>query len=288
VSTFNDLYPFKSNYLDIEGQRYHYLDEGPEDAPVLLMLHGNPTWSFYYRDLVKVFRETYRVVVPDHIGCGYSSKPQTYSYRLKTHIDNVERLLDHLSIGAYTLVCHDWGGPIGFGTSIRRPNALQKMVIFNTTCTVTDDYPKRILMCLWPLVGPVGIRGLNFFATEAVRHACCNRDRMTPEVKAGYLKPYDSYANRVANLRFVQDIPLSPSHPSYEEAMKVEKGFPELAKKPTMISWGMKDFCFTPAFLQEFRKAAPDAEVHEFADAGHYVVEDASDRIIPLMKSFLA
>lgn len=285
MPTFDDLYPFDSHYLDLDGHRYHYLDEG--EGPVLLMLHGNPTWSFYYRDLIKAFRGTHRVIVPDHMGCGFSDKPQDYSYRLATHIANLERLLDHLEIERYDLVCHDWGGPIGFGVSEKRPDDVGKLVIFNTTSLVTSHYPKRILICKVPVLGTVAIRGLNFFVKEAVRKASVNRARMTPEVAAGYLKPYDSWANRIANQRFVQDIPLSPSHPSWSTAKQVEENIHLFDGKPMLICWGKQDFCFDDYFLDNWKEEFPSAEVHEFADAGHFVVEDAAEAIIPLMRDFL-
>ena len=109
------LYPFESQWLDIAGIRMHYLDEGPRDAPIVLMVHGNPTWSFFYRNLIELLRDRYRVIVPDHMGCGFSDKPQDYPYRLADHVSNVEKLLDHLQIEKHSLVLHDWGGAIGMG-----------------------------------------------------------------------------------------------------------------------------------------------------------------------------
>jgi haloalkane dehalogenase len=286
VADFAQLYPFASHFLDLDGHRYHYLDEG--QGPVLLLLHGNPTWSFYYRELVLALRDRFRVIVPDHLGCGLSDKPQDYPYRLANHIANLQRLIAHLKLDRYTLICHDWGGPIGFGAAVTHPERIERLVVFNTTCLVTDHYPRRILVCQWPLLGPLAIRGLNFFARGATRMAVCHRDRMTPAVKAGYLRPYDSYANRIANLRFVQDIPLRPSHPSWATAKSVEERLPLLAGKPMLICWGQRDFCFDDYFLDHWRRAFPHAQVHVFPDAGHYVVEDAADRIIPLLRDFLA
>ena len=95
------LYPFESHFLDLDGERYHYLDEG--SGEVLLMVHGNPTWSFYYRNLVLELRSRYRVIVPDHIGCGYSDKPQNYHYTLQQHIDNLTALIRMLELKNITL-----------------------------------------------------------------------------------------------------------------------------------------------------------------------------------------
>ncbi len=130
-----NLYPFESHWLDIAGLRMHYLDEGPRDAPVVLMVHGNPTWSFYYRNLVLALRDRYRCIVPDHIGCGLSDKPgdDHYTYTLSRRISDLGALMEH--IGPATpvhLVVHDWGGMIGFGWATERPAQIGNMVIGNT------------------------------------------------------------------------------------------------------------------------------------------------------------
>jgi len=283
--TFAELYPFESNFFKHDGLRYHYLDEG--SGPVLLMLHGNPTWSFYYRELVCGLRNRFRVIVPDHIGCGFSDKPQRYPYRLQTHINNVEALLEHLGIEQYSLAVHDWGGPIGFGVGGRKPERVERLIVFNTTACLTRRYPIGILACKVPLLGSIAVRGFNLFAKCAVWFASCNPEKMTKDIAAGFLKPYDSYANRVATLAFVRDIPLNDKHPSWQVAKTVVDNIHKLADKPVMICWGTKDFCFTDFFLKDLRQRFPQAHVHEFHDAGHYVVEDAGDEILELVERFL-
>lgn len=263
----------------------HYLDEG--DGPPLLMLHGNPTWSFYYRDLIKGLRDRYRIIACDHMGCGLSDKPQDYPYTLSTHIANVERLVDHLRLGDVTLAVHDWGGAIGFGLAVRRSELVRRFVVFNTAAFLGGRLPWRIGVCRIPLLGALGVRGLNGFAGAATFMACAKRERMTPGVKRGYLLPYDSFANRVAVHRFVQDIPTRPGHVSYATLAEIDAGLTGLRDRPMTIFWGMKDFCFTAKFLDEWVRRFPAAEVHRFADAGHYVVEDAHERILPVLKAFL-
>lgn len=282
---FQELYPFKSHFLQIEGLNYHYLDEG--SGPAVVMLHGNPTWSFYYRNLVLGLRDTHRVIVPDHIGCGLSDKPQDYSYRLENHVKNLTTLLNHLDLPEITLVVHDWGGPIGLGWAVQFPEKINKMVVFNTTAFLSKKFPLRILMCKLPVIGDILIRGCNFFALGAVYMASKNREKMTAVVKQGYLKPYNSYTNRIANLRFVQDIPLTKNHPSWQYGMSLAAQLDKLSNKPTLICWGDKDFCFTELFLNEWKRRFPRAQVHRFPYAGHYVVEDAIDEIQPLVKNFL-
>src|SRR5210317_837044 len=129
----SDLYPFENHFLELNGLQYHYLDEG-QGEPVV-MVHGNPSWSFYYRDLAKALRDRYRVIVPDHIGCGLSEKPGDggYSYTLKQRVDDLESLLEHLDIDErITLVLHDWGGMIGMAYASRYPERIARLVILNT------------------------------------------------------------------------------------------------------------------------------------------------------------
>ena len=292
-------YPFPSHYLTLGKVRMHYLDEGPvspeakpsePDAPpeTLLCVHGNPTWSYYWRHFATAWRGRYRVVVPDHIGCGLSDKPQDYEYRLAQHIANLRALIAKLDLRNITLLAHDWGGAIGLGAAVAEPQRFARLVLFNTGAFHGQKCPWRIRVCRTPLVGPWGVRGLNLFARAALVMATEKPERFTAAVRAGYLAPYDSYANRVAVQRFVEDIPLSRSHPSYDTLSTVERGLPSLANLPISLIWGMRDWCFTPKFLDRFSEFFPQAEVHRFADCGHYVVEDAHERIVPLVDDFMA
>ncbi len=285
MPTFSELYPFQSNYITIGPHRYHYLDEG--EGPVVLMLHGNPTWSFYYRDLVKALCGTHRVIVPDHMGCGYSDKPQDYDYCLANHVANVKTLLAHLKIDSFAMVVHDWGGPIGLGVCVDMPEKLERIVVFNTTCELDGKYPWQIRMCRVPFVGEFAVRHFNLFARMAANIGMTEH-KLDPDVRAGLLKPYDSYENRIATHRFVKDIPFQKDHPTLETGSEIMAKLDGLRNKPAMICWGMKDICFTPRFLVAWRKFYPNAVVHEFKKAGHYVVEDAIDEIRPLVTEFLA
>lgn len=278
------LYPFTSNTLDLDSYKYHYLDEGQGDP--LLMVHGNPTWSFYYRNLILEFKKSYRCVVPDHMGMGKSDKPQNYSYTLSRHIDNLEALVDKLGLSDITLVVHDWGGAIGMGFAVRQPQKIKRLVLFNTAAFLSDKIPIRLRLCRLPGFGVVAIRGFNAFALAAITMACKNKERMTDQVRAGYLAPYNNFTNRIANLRFVQDIPMTPDAPSYSVIKNIEDNLSQFASLPIMIAWGAKDFVFNKSFLKKWQEIFPDAEVHWIPDAGHYVVEDAHERIIPWMQEF--
>jgi haloalkane dehalogenase len=277
-------------YLDLQGLRYHYLDEGSGEPVV--MLHGNPTWSFYYRELVRGLCGEYHTVVPDHIGCGLSDKPgdDRYDYTLGRRVEDLEALLDHLGLrDNLTLVLHDWGGMIGMAYAHRHPERVKRLVVLNTAA-FRMPAGKRLPRSLWwfrntPL-GPLLIRGLNAFCRGAARY--CARRPLTGPVRAGYLAPYDSWRNRIAVLRFVQDIPLAPGDRSYELVREVDEGLHRFRRVPMLICWGERDFVFDAPFLEEWQRRFPDAEVHRFPDAGHLVLEDAGDRIIPLVGRFLA
>lgn len=281
---FKKHFPFKNNYIDLEGLKYHYLDEGQGEP--LVMLHGNPTWSFYYRRLVSGLKERYRVIVPDHMGCGMSDKPQKYHYRLEQHIDNLEVLLEKLKLQDVTLVLHDWGGAIGMGWAVRHPKRVKRFVVFNTAAFLLHAIPLRINICRIPLLGDIAVRGLNAFALPAITVACKKKERMVPEVKAGYLAPYDSYANRVAILKFIQDIPLTPKDYSYSLMKTIENGLSQFKNHPMLIIWGAKDFCFNNRFLEKWKHFFPKAQIKIVSDAGHYVVEDAWEKILPWMNNF--
>ncbi len=281
----SSLYPFKSHSLDLDSYRYHFLDEGQGET--LLMLHGNPTWSFYYRNLILDLKKSYRCVVPDHMGMGKSDKPQNYPYTLLQHIDNLVALVGELSLKDITLVVHDWGGAIGMGFAVRYPQKVKRLILFNTAAFLSEKIPIRLSLCRVPGFGALAIRGFNIFALAAINMACKNRERMTNEVRAGYLAPYNNYANRIANLRFVQDIPMSPDEPSYCLVKEIEENLGQFASLPVMIAWGAKDFVFNHHFLKKWQEIYPNAEVHRVLDAGHYVVEDAYERILPWMKAFL-
>jgi len=291
--SFSHLYPFESNTLSFNygALKYHYLDEGPRTpGKAVVMLHGNPTWSFYYRNLVLALRDKYRCVVPDHMGCGMSDKPQDYPYTLSQHIDNTESLLNRLELKDVTLVLHDWGGAIGMGVAVRRPERIKKIVVLNTAAFPSPKIPKRIEICRVPIFGDIAIRGFNAFAAGALTPmgAVKHRERLTPEVRAGYLAPYDNFANRIATLRFVQDIPMLPNEPSWPVMQKIEASLPQFQDTPMLICWGMKDWCFDESFLKTWQEKFPKAEVVKYDDAGHYVLEDAHERIGPKVAEFLA
>jgi pimeloyl-ACP methyl ester carboxylesterase len=280
VST--ELYPWRHHFLGLSGFNLNYVDEG--EGPAMLMVHGNPTWSFYYRHLIKAFSGHFRCVVPDHMGCGFSDKPQDYQYTLENHIQNLEKLVSFLQLKDITLVVHDWGGAIGMGFATRHPHLIKRVIVLNTAAFLSEDIPKRIALCKAGRLGEFFVRGLNGFAWPATFMA--SKRGLSSEVKKAYLAPYDSWENRVAVSRFVQDIPLDDKHPSWKTLQKIENDLPKVTV-PKLIVWGGKDFCFNRGFFERWLSIYPDAEAHWIADAGHYVLEDAPKKAIESMVNFI-
>jgi len=284
-TAFNsEEYPFTANYFKVNGQRLHFLDEGT-GFPVL-MLHGNPTWSFFYRHLIRALSGKFRCIVPDHIGCGLSDKPQNYPYRLETHIHNISALVQFLGVEKLNLVVHDWGGAIGMGLAVRHPEWINRMVIMNTAAFIDPFIPLRIALCRIPVIGAFAVRRLNLFVRAARFMATAQKGGLKGEALWGFMFPYRSFADRVGVHRFVRDIPLKSGHASYSLLQEIESRLFILQKKKIALVWGCRDFCFTPGFLDRWRKIFPDAAVFPFENAGHYVLEDAGDEAIKRISEF--
>ncbi len=282
-----DEYPFApKTFTTRAGARMSYLDEGPRSDEAVLMLHGNPTWSYYYRHLVRALAPTHRCIVPDHVGMGTSEKPENYDYTLARRIEDVEALVAALELKKVHLVVHDWGGAIGFGFAARHASQIGRITILNTAAFHSPWIPRRIALCKAPLLGPLVVRGFNGFAGPATRMAMHRRTLSVAE-KRGYLWPYDSWAHRVAVSAFVADIPLRASHPSWATLSAVEAGLAQFRDHAVQIIWGGRDFCFDDRFLGRWREFFPRADVRRIADAGHYVLDDARDEVIPAIKVFL-
>ncbi len=283
--------PFKKNHLDLNGQQYHYVNEG-QGEPVI-MVHGNPSWSFYYRNLVSALKDNYQTIVPDHIGCGLSDKPgdDQYSYTLEQRINDLESLLDHLDVKKdITLIVHDWGGMIGMGFAARHPDRVKRLVILNTGAfhlPQSKPFPWALWICRNTMLGSFLVRGFNAFSSIA-SYVGVKREAMAADIRAAYVAPYNNWKNRIATLRFVQDIPLRAGDSGYDLVGSIGDKLSEFTNTPTLMCWGMKDFVFDHHFLTEWQKRLPHAEVHKFDDCGHYILEDASEEVVKLVVDFLA
>jgi haloalkane dehalogenase len=286
---YRHLYPFQSHFLDRNGLRYHYVDQG-KGNPVV-MVHGNPTWSFFFRRMITALASGHRTIAPDHMGCGLSDKPGDgeYDFRLQSRLDDFSALMDHLDLDRVTLMVHDWGGMIAMAWAVANPHRMARLIITNTAGFFPPGR-KRIPLRLWmirnlgALATPAVLYG-NLFARGALHMA--SRKRMAAEVKQGLIAPYNCPKNRLATLRFVQDIPLALNDPGFHIVERVDRRLATMAHIPMLILWGRHDFVFDVDYYNEWCRRFPKAEKHLFDDAGHYLLEDVPERIIGMVKDFL-
>jgi haloalkane dehalogenase len=281
------LYPFKSHWLPIGDRRLHYVDEGPPNAAdTLLFVHGNPTWSFHWRRLIHRFRDAYRCVAPDHLGCGLSDL-QSKPLNLADHIANTHRLIESLNLTRITLVAQDWGGAIGLGALLNSPERFERIILFNTGAFRPWFIPWRIRVCRTPLLGRIALQGANAFSRAALRMTLARRQRLPPAIEDGYLAPYSTWGSRAAVYQFVRDIPSSPRHPTWQVLEEIESSLPRLAHLPQLLIWGERDWCFTTACLDRFLQDWPQANVVRLPHVGHWVVEDAPEDAERAISQFL-
>jgi len=290
-SDYRPLFPFAPHYADVNGLRMHYVDEG-HGEPVV-MLHGNPTWSFYYRELIRGLASGHRCIAPDHIGCGLSDRPTEaqYGFRLHDRVEDLEALLAGLEPDRpLTLVVHDWGGMIGAAWAVRHPERVARLVVLNTAAFLKPHWkplPRTLrFVRAVPLLSTPAVLRLNLFARGAAWTGSTRG--LSPAVRRGLLAPYRSPAARLATLKFVQDIPLSPADPSYALAALVDQGLGRLASKPMLVCWGERDFVFDRDYLAEWQRRFPKAEIRPFPRAGHYVLEDEPGPIVGHIRDFLS
>lgn len=283
-----ELYPFRTRDFDVGDARMSYVDEG--SGPPVVMVHGNPSWSFYYRHLIDDLRRDHRVIAPDHIGMGLSEKPTSgYPYTLARRVADFTALMEALDFGEpITLVVHDWGGMIALAWAVEHPEQVGRLVIFNTAAFPLPDgrgLPFVLRLARMPVLSELAIRGGNAFAVGASWLGV--RDRMAADVRGGYVAPYGSWQERVAIHRFVQDIPVRADDPAYPVLARTSERLGAFADRPVLICWGRRDPAFGAWCLDCWTGLYPQAEVHAF-DAGHYVLEDESARIVPLVRDFLS
>jgi haloalkane dehalogenase len=291
MSPFKHLYPFESNFMTIHGLKYHYVDEGAGEA--MVMVHGNPTWSFYFRALIRAFSSRFRTIAMDHIGCGLSDKPPSdrYDYTLQRRIDDLTTFLNHIleREEKITLVLHDWGGMIGMAYALEHMDRIQRLVVLNTAAFF-PPYGRPIPLRLLAIrnlgfFSSVAVLGLNGFARAALLMA--SRRKLSRNVRAGLIAPYNCWKNRIATLMFVKDIPLKKTDPSGRVVEHVDKNLFKLKNIPMLICWGMQDFVFDASYLAEWQKRFPAATVHRVEDAGHYILEDAPHKVIDCLGDFM-
>lgn len=288
LAPIRDEYPFAPRFHTVAGGRMHYVDEGPRDADPIVCVHGNPTWSFAFRRIVKAFSHNHRVVAIDHLGCGLSDKPQDWKYGLVDHAENLTSLVRALDLERITLVLHDWGGAIGMGCARREPNRIARIMAMNTAAFRSRRMPLRIRACRIPYLGQFAVLDLNAFAELATIYAVHERKSLSFAAKRGLLLPYESREARIAIQSFVDDIPMSKTHRSWNELVAIEDALAQFANRPVALCWGERDWCFTPKFRAEWQRRFPNAVVTKCRDAGHYVFEEAPEQVEQALRALLA
>jgi pimeloyl-ACP methyl ester carboxylesterase len=283
--------PASHDFATADGM-LRYLDEGT--GPAVVCVHGNPTWSFYYRRLLRVLSTDHRVIVPDHLGMGRSEMPSEryYGFDLAARVRDFGDLMDLLGVGVSrpaTLVVHDWGGPIALTWAARQPHRVGRLVLMNTAAFPRPDgqrFPWLLRPLRVPYVGEALVCGLNVFV-HGTLWVGARRHRLPARVRHAYRAPYDSWHRRTAVLRFVRDVPVGPGGRTHALLAETDAELHRLADRPTLIVWGMRDPVLTPSILDEWRRRLPAAEVHAIADAGHLVLEDAAETV-PVIATFFA
>lgn len=286
--TFGGTWPFAPKYFDTPDGRLHYVDEGPRDGKPVVMVHGNPTWGYLYRNFIPALVDAgYRCIVPDHLGFGRSDKPdKAVLYQVPRHARRLEQLLESLDLQDATLVSQDWGGALGFYWATRHPDRIGALCILNTAAHRPPGkvkLPLPLHLFRTPGVGEAMVKGAHMFVRGFLFNAgIMHKDRITPEVKAAYLAPHPNYSSRTSILVFPREIPADSTGRVAEFLGEVETGLRALKDKPTMIAWAMKDIAFLPEYLDDlWLRDFPNANVLRLPDAGHYLQEDAHERIVP-------
>ncbi|MBW2279209.1 MAG: alpha/beta fold hydrolase [Deltaproteobacteria bacterium] len=283
-----EAYPFEHRFVDTPHGRMHYADVGAGDP--VLCLHGNPTWSFLYREFLRGLSDRSRVVAPDLIGFGLSQKlPDPGAYSIEGHIEDVSTLVEVLDLREVTLVMQDWGGPIGLGVAMRHPDRVRALVVMNTvgfSRTPNVGLPLALRVLRAPVLGEQLVQGLGLFQRAVIPAAIARPERRTPEVLRAYREVQGSWDDRAGTLAFPRLIPRGPDDP-VTRLLERSDAYLRSFRGPVLIVWGMRDRFFGPALLAEWRSRFPDAPVLELDRAGHYLQEDAADRIVPRIRAFL-
>jgi haloalkane dehalogenase len=276
-------YPFHAHYFDTADGRLHYADEG--EGPPVVLVHGTPTWSFLYRQLIpRLVTAGHRVIAPDHLGFGLSDHPAGAGYRPEDHARRLAALVDALGLQDLTLVVHDFGGPVGLAYALERPERVAGLVVLNTWLWPLDDDP-RIVRASRVAGGPLGrflYTRLNASPRWLIPAAFADRRRLTPAIHRQYLAPFPDAASRLPLWALARAL-LGSS--AWYAGLWERRA--RLARTPALLVWGMKDPAFGPAYLARWREALPGATVAELPDAGHFVPEEAADDLASHVTAFL-
>ena len=286
--TFEGLYPFTPHYYSRQGLDIHYVDEGSGEP--IVMVHGDPTWGFLYRNFIPALSQHHRCIVPDQMGMGKSAVPQERSlYRLEQHCANLEALLLHLDLHDITLILHDWGGPVGLGFATRHPKRIKRLVLMNTWAFAPwpgGPFP-RLLEIIRSERGEAFVLRKNGYLEPALIGTTYHSENLTNTILEAYRAPFPTPESRLAMLCWSRDIPVQETDVSYTEMKRIEDGLPQFSETPVLLVWGMQDPVIPPSILHRWQQLYPHATTHEIEDASHFLQEDAPERIVPWIETFL-
>jgi pimeloyl-ACP methyl ester carboxylesterase len=289
--TFDGSWPYEPRWFESSDGRMHYVDEGPRDGRPVVMLHGNPTWGYLYRNFIPSLVESgHRAIVPDHLGFGRSDNPGNPElYTIARHAQRMEQLLESLALRDATVVPQDWGGPIGLYWAGRHPERCRGLFILNTFAHRPRGkvpLPLPLKLFRTPGVGELAVKRLDLFKRAFLfRDGVVHRERLTPTVKRAYFAPHPTAASRTPILVFPREIPSGPTGPVSDLCAEIEDQLElHFRDKPVGVAWALKDIAFREEALDQlWLKTFPNAEVLRLPDAGHYLQEDAHERIVPAL-----
>lgn len=277
----SDLYPFERHYIDTDEGRMHYIDEGKGE--IILFIHGTPTWSFLYREQIKALSQKYRCIAPDHTGFGLSDKPKNLKGTPQQHATNLEQFINKMGLEKFTLVVHDFGGPIGLSYAIKHPEKVKKIVMFNTWLWETKSVKEvqKIDKLLNSWIGKMLYLNFNISPKMLLKKGFYNRSKLTKSIHRHYTGVFPDKASRNGLLRIGQS--LAGSSDWYQEQWEQVS---RIKDKPFLILWGMKDKFIVPAYLQKWQQALSNAKVVKY-ECGHFVQEEKADEATKEMMWFI-
>jgi haloalkane dehalogenase len=267
------LYPFESHVADVGGSRIHYLDEGT--GPPLLLLHGNPTWSFLYRNIVRGLQDRYRCIAPDYPGFGLSQATPGYGFTPAEHGAALEQFVLHLGLENVTMMVQDWGGPIGFSVATRHPARFSAFIIGNTWAwPKADPGTQAFSRILASRLGRYLILERNFFVERGIAGSMKLRKLSNEEMDA-YRGPFPTPESRRPVHVFPREILASRPF-----LAQIEQGLPALRDRPALIVWPSRDVAFKERERRRWESVFPDHVTVMLDGAGHYMQEEAPDTIV--------
>ncbi|RYZ03654.1 MAG: alpha/beta fold hydrolase [Myxococcales bacterium] len=278
-------FPFRSRWLDTSQGTLHHLDEGPEDGQVVLLVHGTPSWCFEYRHLIAELSRTRRVIAFDHLGFGLSERPSAFDYTPEAHTLVLRELVTRLALGRFSLVVHDYGGPIALPIATEEPERIESLVVLNSWMWPLGEDAElaRAARFAGSRLGRFLYRWLNASLRLLMPRAYADRRKLTPQIHAQYLAPFRERDARVRVLWTLAKA-LTRSAPSLSRLWQSRAALSQL---PALIVWGSDDELLPPRLLSRLREGLPQAQVHALSGVGHWPQEEAPDHVAALLQGFL-